>query len=177
MAGTGGYWGKGNNPYSNFDYDSASRDRQMHRIQGEAHQERLDNEIKRQQQDFEFQKLEQESSTDLSKMRIRMNATIASHKKEINAYEQRLDNMAQGLYKLAIRSNIFQRTLIKLQEKWPEKKEDILDEIQTQKDYCLRDEYQNTWWNWAKDFKNVPNHTDAYFDFPFEKRPSPSLKK
>lgn len=165
-----GYWGKGNNPYSNFDYESASRDRQMHRIQGEAQQERLDNELN-------LQSVEMDRSADLSKMRIKMNATIASHQKEIKSYEQRLDNMSQGLYKLAIRSNIFQRTLIKLQEKWPEKKEDILDEIQTQKDFCLKDEYQKIWWNWAKDFKNVPNHTDAYFDFPFEKRQSPTLKK
>lgn len=170
MAGTGGYWGKGNNPYSNFDYDSASRDRQMHRIQGEAHQERLDNEIKRQQQDFEFQKLEQESSADLSKMRIKMNATIASHKKEINGYEQRLNSMAIGLYNLAIRSNTFHRTLLKLQEKWPDKKEDILDEIQTQRDYCITQEYRKQWWDWANDFKKAPNDDDEYFNFPFAKR-------
>lgn len=169
---SGGYWGKGNNPFSNFDYDAASRDRDLHRIRGDAHQDRIDNELQLKKQAMEMQRIEQENNSDLSRMRIRMNATIASHNDEVKAYEQRLDNMVQGLYKLAIRSNIFQRTLIKLQEKWPEKKEDILDEIQNQRDFCMRDEYQNTWWNWAKDFKSVPNHTDAYFDFPFEKRPS-----
>lgn len=163
---SGGYWAKGNNPFTNFDFDAATRDKENHRIRGEAHQQRLDNEL-------ELQRIEQQSNADTSKMRIRMNATIASHNDEIKSYEQRLDNMTQGLYKLAIRSNIFQRTLLRLQEKWPEKKEDILDEIQAQKDFCLRDEYQSTWWNWAREFKNVPNHTDAYFDFPFEKRPSP----
>lgn len=162
-GGTGGYWGKGNNPYSNFDYDGASRDRQMHRIQGEAHQERLDHEL-------ELQKVEMDRSADLSKMRIKMNATIASHKKEINAYEQRLNSMTLGLYNLAIRSNTFYRTLVKLQEKWPEKKEDILDEIQIQRDYCITQEYRQQWWDWANDFKKNPNDNDEYFNFPFAKR-------
>lgn len=160
---SGGYWGKGNNPYSNFDYDGASRDRQMHRIQGEAHQERLDHEL-------ELQKVEMDRSADLSKMRIKMNATIASHKKEINAYEQRLNSMTLGLYNLAIRSNTFYRTLVKLQEKWPEKKEDILDEIQIQRDYCITQEYRQQWWDWANDFKKNPNDNDEYFNFPFAKR-------
>lgn len=159
----GGFWGKGNNPYWNFDYDTSSRDRQMHRIQGEAHQERLDHEI-------DLQNVEMDRSADLSKMRIKMNATIASHKKEINAYEQRLNSMTMGLYNLAIRSNIFHRTLVKLQEKWPEKKEDILDEIQIQRDYCVSPEYKQQWWDWANDFKKAPNDDDEYFNFPFAKR-------
>ena len=164
----GGFWGKGNNPYWNFDYDTSSRDRQMHRIQGEAQQEKLDHEL-------DLQKAKNQNDADLSRMRIKMNATIASHKKEINGYEQRLDTMAKSLYKLALQSNAFYRTLVKLQEKWPEKKEDILDEIQTQRDYCNTDDYRNKWWVWANDFKKTPDENNNYFDFPFEKRPS--LKK
>jgi len=159
----GGYWGKGNNPFSNFDYDAASRDREMHRVKGESHQQRLDSEL-------ELQRIEQQSSSEVSKMRIRMNATIASHNEEIKVYEQRLNSMALGLYNLAIRSNTFYRTLVKLQEKWPDKKEDILDEIQTQRDYCITPEYRQQWWVWANDFKKNPNDKDEYFNFPFTKR-------
>lgn len=165
---SGGYWAKGNNPYTNFDFDAATRDRENHRIRGEAHQQRLDNEL-------ELQRIEQQSNADTSKMRIRMNATIASHNDEIKAYEQRLDRMAKSLYKLTIQSNTFYRTLVKLQEKWPEKKEDILDEIQAQRDFCNTDEYRNKWWNWVNDFKKSPDENNDYFNFPFEKRPS--LKK
>lgn len=161
----GGYWGKGNNPFSNFDYDAASRDREMHRIKGESHQQRLDSEL-------ELQRIEQQSSSEVSKMRIRMNATIASHNDEVKAYEQRLTDMTMGLYKLALRSNTFYRTLVKLQEKWPEKKEDILDEIQAQRDFCNSDEYRTQWWNWANDFKKTPDSSTDYFSFPFAKRES-----
>lgn len=160
---SGGYWGKGNNPYSNFDYDAASRDRQMHRIKGEAQQERLDHEL-------DLQKAKNQNGADLSRMRIQMNATIASHQNEVKEYEQRLNSMALGLYNLAIRSNTFYRTLVKLQEKWPDKKEDILDEIQNQRDYCVTQEYRQQWWDWANDFKKAPNDKDEYFNFPFAKR-------
>lgn len=159
----GGYWGKGSNPFSNFDYDAASRDRQMHRIQGEAQQERLDHEL-------DLQKAKNQNDADLSRMRIKMNATIASHQNEVKEYEQRLNSMALGLYNLAIRSNTFYRTLVRLQEKWPDKKEDILDEIQIQRDYCITEEYRKQWWDWANDFKKTPNNEDAYFNFPFAKR-------
>lgn len=159
----GGFWGKGSNPYSNFDYDGASRDRQMHRIKGEAQQERLDHEL-------DLQKAKNQNSADLSRMRIQMNATIASHQDEVKQYEQRLNSMTLGLYNLAIRSNTFYRTLVKLQEKWPDKKEDILDEIQIQRDYCVTQEYRQQWWDWANDFKKTPNNEDTYFNFPFAKR-------
>lgn len=167
---SGGYWAKGNNPFTNFDFDAATRDKENHRIRGEAHQQKLDNELQMKKHAFELQKIEQESSADLSKMRIRMNATIASHNNEIKAYEQRLNSMTLGLYNLAIRSNTFYRTLVKLQEKWPDKKEDILDEIQTQRDYCVSAEYRQQWWDWANNFKKTPNDNDEYFNFPFAKR-------
>lgn len=160
---SGGYWGKGNNPYFNYDFDAAARDTERHASNDIANRAR---------RAVEDQKQSHES--DISRLRVQMNSTITSHKKVVSEYEERLDKMKMSLYKVALRSNIFHKTLLKLQEKWPEKKDDILDEIQKQKDYCLTEEYRNTWWKWVNDFKETPNPDLEYFSFPFEKR---QLKK
>lgn len=168
MKGSG-YWGKGNNPYSNFDFDAAARDKEIHRIRDGAHKAQIENELAVQQKGIE-------SDNAISNLRVQMNATITSHKKVVNEYEQKLENMKMGLYKLVMRSNVFHRTLVKLQERWPDKKDDILDEIQIQRDYCMQDEYRSKWWEWVNTFKENPDPEHEYLSFPFEKR-NVKLKK
>jgi chromosome segregation ATPase len=159
MNMAGGAWDKGNNPYFNYDFDAAAMDSE--RIASNEISERAlrDREAERQSNDAK-----------MSNLRVQMNSTISSHKKVVNEYEEKLDEMKMSLYKLALRSNILHKTLMELQEKWPDKKEEILDEIQKQKDYCLSDEYRNKWWEWVNDFKDNPDSNIKYFSFPFEKR-------
>lgn len=126
MAGE--YWGKGNNPYWNFDSDASLRNSQMNDAYKLANDARLNT----QQAQFETSMAQDE----VQRLRTYLNQTINSHKKEIDTYEQRLKNNKTVIFKLAIRSNIFERTLVKLTEEWSDKKDYILDEIQCQKNLC-----------------------------------------
>ncbi|MEQ6277155.1 hypothetical protein [Kluyvera huaxiensis] len=146
---SGGYWGKGNNPFFNYDYEAASQDRELHRLKDSAHKEKLEHELS-------ISSLENELNV-ISRKNLFSNAEK----------EKRLENMKDGCFKLAIRSNIFQRTLANLMQKHPELQELIINELKVQHDHCMSDSYQKTWSQWAYDFKKNPNHYDAYFTFPF----------
>lgn len=97
---------------------------------------------------------------------MQLNNTINSHKKVVADYEQRLEGFKHNLYKIAIQRNVFKTTLDRLQEQWPERKEDILDEIQRQRDRCNMPEYRETWWN-AVSHNNIG---DSVLEFPYSKR-------
>lgn len=147
----GGFWGKGNNPFFNYDYDSASRDNRMHRAELDSQQAQLDS----------------ASANDrVNRLRNQLNMTINSHANTVANYEQRIKDINNKFYKIAMQSNIFYRTLVRLQENFPEQKENILDEIQRQRDFCNQEEYQTKWWNGIHENKI----NDDYFEFPFKKR-------
>ncbi|ECE0793843.1 hypothetical protein GK48_28205 [Salmonella enterica subsp. diarizonae] len=154
----GGYWGKGNNPYWNFDSDASLRNSQMNDAYKLANDARLNT----QQAQFETSMAQDE----VQRLRTYLNQTINSHKKEIDTYEQRLEDFKLNFYKIAIQRNIFKTTLDRLQEQWPGKKEDILDEIQRQRERCNKHEYREKWWNWI----NHNNLEDDYLEFPFPER-------
>ncbi|EAZ2271177.1 hypothetical protein B0051_24865 [Salmonella enterica] len=105
---------------------------------------------------------------EVQRLRTYLNQTINSHKKEIDMYEQRLKNTKTVIFKLAIRSNIFERTLVKLTETWSDKKEYILDEIQCQRNHCSTQEYRDNWWGWVN--QQDPSSDHSYLDFPFPER-------
>ncbi|EAQ6107582.1 hypothetical protein DRK59_24215 [Salmonella enterica subsp. diarizonae] len=158
MAGE--YWGKGNNPYWNFDSDASLRNSQMNDAYKLANDARLNT----QQAQFETSMAQDE----VQRLRTYLNQTINSHKKEIDTYEQRLKNNKTVIFKLAIRSNIFERTLVKLTEEWSDKKDYILDEIQCQKNLCSTQEYRDNWWGWVN--QEDPSSDHSYLDFPFPER-------
>lgn len=58
-----GFWGKGNNPFFNHDFDAAQRDRDAHRASETAHKEKLAHEL-----DLQTQRLDADAA--LSKLRI-----------------------------------------------------------------------------------------------------------
>lgn len=154
----GGYWGKGNNPYWNFDSDASLRNSQMNDAYKLANDARLNT----QQAQFETSMAQDE----VQRLRTYLNQTINSHKKEIDAYEQRLEGFRLNFYKIAIQRNIFKTTLDRLQEQWPEYKGDILDEIQRQRVRCNQPDYREKWWN-AVSQNSIG---DSVLEFPFPER-------
>lgn len=139
----GGYWGKGNNPYWNFDSDAALRNSQTNDAYRLANDARLDI----QQAQFEASM----ANDRVSRIQMQLNNTINCHKKVVADYEQRLEEQKSISFKLIMKINIFERTLNRLQEQWPDKQENILDEIQYQKNHCSADEYRDKWWKWVSD--------------------------
>lgn len=115
----------GKNPFWNYDYNAAQRNREIVDSYQQANEARLDS----QQSQFEASM----ANDRVSRIQMQLNNTINSHKKVVADYEQRLQKTKTVAFKLAIRSNIFKRTLVKLTDEWPEKKDHILDEIQRQK--------------------------------------------
>ncbi|EDY5734542.1 hypothetical protein GQ105_003381 [Salmonella enterica] len=97
---------------------------------------------------------------------MQLNNTINSHKKVVADYEQRLEGFRLNFYKITIQRNIFKTTLDRLQEQWPDQKENILDEIQTQRERCNQTEYREKWWN-AVSQNNIG---DSVLEFPYPKR-------
>ncbi|EAY7308929.1 hypothetical protein AB361_25175 [Salmonella enterica] len=97
---------------------------------------------------------------------MQLNNTINSHKKVVADYEQRLEGFKLNFYKIALQRNIFKTTLDRLQEKWPDKKEDIFDEIQKQRDRCNQPEYREKWWS-AVSQNNIG---DSVLEFPYPQR-------
>ncbi|EPN1618399.1 hypothetical protein ACTV1I_000663 [Cronobacter dublinensis] len=153
---SGGYWGKGNNPFFNYDFDAASQDREKHRLQAEAHRDKLDSEM----QIFSLR-------LQMDSLRSQMDSNSRRMKSAVAHQENLRDEMKTGCFKLALRSNILQRTLSSLMDNHPQIKELILEEIKKQHTHCYSESYRQTWWKWANEFKNNPNHYDAYFTFPF----------
>lgn len=150
----------GKNPFWNYDYNAAQRNREIVDSYQQANEARLDS----QQAQFEASM----ANDKVSRIQMQLNNTINSHKKVVADYEQRLQKTKTVAFKLAIRSNIFKRTLVKLTEEWPEKKDHILDEIQRQKNHCTTQEYRDNWWGWVS--QNDPSSDNSYLDFPFPDR-------
>lgn len=150
----------GKNPFWNYDYNAAQRNREIVDSYQQANEARLDS----QQSQFEASM----ANDRVSRIQMQLNNTINSHKKVVADYEQRLQKTKTVAFKLAIRSNIFKRTLVKLTEEWPEKKDHILDEIQRQKNHCTTQEYRDNWWGWVN--QNDPSSDNSYLDFPFPNR-------
>ncbi len=150
----------GKNPFWNYDYNAAQRNREIVDSYQQANEARLDS----QQSQFEASM----ANDRVSRIQMQLNNTINSHKKVVADYEQRLQKTKTVAFKLAIRSNIFKRTLVKLTEEWPEKKDHILDEIQRQKNHCTTQEYRDNWWGWIN--QNDPSSDNSYLDFPFPDR-------
>ncbi|EIG7226765.1 hypothetical protein NUC16_004357 [Salmonella enterica] len=150
----------GKNPFWNYDYNAAQRNREIVDSYQQANEARLDS----QQSQFEASM----ANDRVSRIQMQLNNIINSHKKVVADYEQRLQKTKTVAFKLAIRSNIFKRTLVKLTEEWPEKKDHILDEIQRQKNHCTTQEYRDNWWGWVS--QNDPSSDNSYLDFPFPDR-------
>lgn len=150
----------GKNPFWNYDYNAAQRNREIVDSYQQVNEARLDY----QQSQFEASM----ANDRVSRIQMQLNNTVNSHKKVVADYEQRLQKTKTVAFKLAIRSNIFERTLTQLQDQWPDKKENILDEIQRQKNHCTTQEYRDNWWGWVS--QNDPSSDNSYLDFPFPDR-------
>lgn len=148
----------GKNPFWNYDYNAAQRNREIVDSYQQANEARLNS----QQAQFEASM----ANDRVSRIQVQLNNTINSHKKTIADYEQRLEEQKAISFKLIMKVNIFERTLNRLQEQWPEKKESILDEIQHQKDYCSVEEYKEKWWKWVNDGGLTPEANCLKFPYP-----------
>ncbi|MBJ7175749.1 hypothetical protein [Escherichia coli] len=148
----------GKNPFWNYDYNAAQRNREIVDSYQQANEARLNS----QQAQFEASM----ANDRVSRIQVQLNNTINSHKKVIADYEQRLEEQKAISFKLIMKVNIFERTLNRLQEQWPEKKESILDEIQHQKDYCSVEEYKEKWWKWVNDGGLTPEANCLKFPYP-----------
>ncbi|HCD7833832.1 TPA: hypothetical protein ND536_004893, partial [Escherichia coli] len=142
----------------NYDYNAAQRNREIVDSYQQANEARLNS----QQAQFEASM----ANDRVSRIQVQLNNTINSHKKAIADYEQRLEEQKAISFKLIMKVNIFERTLNRLQEQWPEKKESILDEIQHQKDYCSVEEYKEKWWKWVNDGGLTPEANCLKFPYP-----------
>ncbi|MCY1686790.1 hypothetical protein [Yersinia enterocolitica] len=148
----------GKNQFWNYDYNAAQRNREIVDSYQQANEARLDS----QQAQFEASM----ANDKVSRIQMQLNNTIKSHKKVVADYEQRLEGFKLNFYKIALQRNIFKTTLDRLQEKWPDKKEDIFDEIQKQRDRCNQPEYREKWWN-AVSQNNIG---DSVLEFPYPQR-------
>ncbi|MFO7417963.1 hypothetical protein [Escherichia coli] len=148
----------GKNPFWNYDYNAAQRNREIVDSYQQANEARLNS----QQAQFEASM----ANDRVSRIQVQLNNTINSHKKAIADYEQRLEEQKAISFKLIMKVNIFERTLNRLQEQWPKKKESILDEIQHQKDYCSVEEYKEKWWKWVNDGGLTPEANCLKFPYP-----------
>ncbi|EPU6501671.1 hypothetical protein ACVYSB_001987 [Escherichia albertii] len=148
----------GKNPFWNYDYNAAQRNREIVDSYQQANEARLNS----QQAQFEASM----ANDRVSRIQVQLNNTINSHKKAIADYEQRLEEQKTISFKLIMKVNIFERTLNRLQEQWPEKKESILDEIQHQKEYCSVEEYKEKWWKWVNDGGLTPEANCLKFPYP-----------
>ncbi|HFM2130301.1 TPA: hypothetical protein ACG6SZ_005059, partial [Escherichia coli] len=142
----------------NYDYNAAQRNREI----VDSYQQANEATLNSQQAQFEASM----ANDRVSRIQVQLNNTINSHKKAIADYEQRLEEQKAISFKLIMKVNIFERTLNRLQEQWPEKKESILDEIQHQKDYCSVEEYKEKWWKWVNDGGLTPEANCLKFPYP-----------
>ncbi|MFG0802835.1 hypothetical protein [Leclercia sp. GLN_9] len=156
-----GFWGKGNNPFFNHDFDAAQRDREAHRASETAHKEKLAHEL-----DSQTQRLDADAA--LSKLRIQKNAMQAKYEGQLKKYEADNLEMRKAFFKLCLRSNVLTTSLDELFNKHPDMKEPILDIIQSKRDERNTDEYKSKWWDWVRtaDIKSDME----YLEFPYEKR-------
>ncbi|HHA1786912.1 TPA: hypothetical protein ACOEBP_000688 [Enterobacter ludwigii] len=148
----------GKNPFWNYDYNAAQRNREIVDSYQQANEARLDS----QQAQFEASM----ANDRVSRIQMQLNNTINSHKKVVADYEQRLEEYKQNFFRVALHKNILFRTVRRLQEEWPDKNEFILDEMQRQRILCNQQDYRERWWNAIKD----NNLSDDYLEFPFPNR-------
>ncbi|MFI0641340.1 hypothetical protein ACH33B_00585 [Escherichia coli] len=148
----------GKNPFWNYDYNAVQRNREIVDSYQQANEARLNS----QQAQFEASM----ANDEVNHLQLCLSQTIASHKKVVADYEQRLEEQKTISFKLIMKVNIFERTLNRLQEQWPEKKESILDEIQHQKDHCSVEEYKEKWWKWVNDGGLTPEANCLKFPYP-----------
>lgn len=160
-----GFWGKGNNPFWNFDSDAAQRDREAHRASESAHKEKLAHEL-----DLQNQRLNGDAA--LSKLRIQKNAMEAQYNDKIKAYEAQIEEMRKAFYCLVIRSCIFERTFNNHIAKHPEQSDELLDNLQIERDHCTSVDFREKWWKWVHEVEI--NYNMEYVRFPYPKR---ELKK
>ncbi|HIB9521186.1 TPA: hypothetical protein ACWYKM_005563, partial [Klebsiella pneumoniae] len=133
----------GKNPFWNYDYNAAQRNREIVDSYQQANEARLDS----QQAQFEASM----ANDRVSRIQMQLNNTINSHKKVVADYEQRLEEYKQNFFRVALHKNILFRTVRRLQEEWPDKNEFILDEMQRQRILCNQQDYRERWWNAIKD--------------------------
>ncbi|WP_052910627.1 hypothetical protein, partial [Escherichia coli] len=129
----------GKNPFWNYDYNAAQRNREIVDSYQQANEARLDS----QQAQFEASM----ANDRVSRIQMQLNNTINSHKKVVADYEQRLEEYKQNFFRVALHKNILFRTVRRLQEEWPDKNEFILDEMQRQRILCNQQDYRERWWN------------------------------
>ncbi|EBH1936530.1 hypothetical protein FKD85_25025, partial [Salmonella enterica] len=132
----------GKNPFWNYDYNAAQRNREIVDSYQQANEARLDS----QQAQFEASM----ANDRVSRIQMQLNNTINSHKKVVADYEQRLEEYKQNFFRVALHKNILFRTVRRLQEEWPDKNEFILDEMQRQRILCNQQDYRERWWNAIK---------------------------
>lgn len=124
----------GKNPFWNYDYNAAQRNREIVDSYQQANEAMLDS----QQSQFEASM----ANDRVSRIQMQLNNTINSHKKVVADYEQRLEEYKQNFFRVALHKNILFRTVRRLQEEWPDKKEFILDEMQRQRILCNQQDYR-----------------------------------
>ena len=73
----------GKNPFWNYDYNAAQRNREIVDSYQQANEARLNS----QQAQFEASM----ANDEVNHLQLRLNQTIASHKKVVNGYEQQLE--------------------------------------------------------------------------------------
>jgi len=156
-----GFWGKGNNPFFNHDFDAAQRDREAHRASETAHKEKLAYEL-----DLQNQRLDADAA--LSKLRIQKNAMEAQYKGKIKAYEAQLAEMRKVFYCMVIRSCIFEKNLNDFIKIHPELSEELLDNLQDAEEHCFAADYRDKWWKWVNEVEI--NYDMEYLKLPFPKR-------
>ncbi|HFX4577235.1 TPA: hypothetical protein ACIEN8_005187, partial [Escherichia coli] len=133
----------GKNPFWNYDYNAAQRNREIVDSYQQTNEARLDS----LQAQFEASM----ANDRVNRIQMQLNNTINSHKKVVADYEQRLEEYKQNFFRVALHKNILFRTVRRLQEEWPDKKEFILDEMQRQRILCNQQDYRERWWNAIKD--------------------------
>lgn len=153
----GGHWGKGQNPYWNYDSDAALNDQRRLAAEGEAHSAKIENIQLRSQAELDSQMQQQQNAAALN-IQANLNVQIKHHK--------------EAFFRLAIRSNTFVRALNEMMENHPELKEEILDLIQEKRNECTTQEYREKWWEWVKNSDINIEH--EYLKFPYKER---ELKK
>ncbi len=107
----------GKNPFWNYDYNAAQRNREI----VDSYQQANEATLNSQQAQFEASM----ANDRVSRIQVQLNNTINSHKKAIADYEQRLEEQKAISFKLIMKVNIFERTLNRLQEQWPEKRKHL----------------------------------------------------
>lgn len=118
----------GKNPFWNYDYNAAQRNREIVDSYQQTNEARLDS----QQAQFEASM----ANDRVNRIQMQLNNTINSHKKVVADYEQRLEEYKQNFFRVALHKNILFRTVRRLQEEWPDKRNSSLMKCKD-KEFCV----------------------------------------